>query len=255
MSRGKTRSQRGFTLIELLVVVAILALLIAIMIPSLGQARARSRRVMCLTNQKAMGTAIYTYAATNDGYIPYGPATAPPYTTTNFYPIPGCVTSLISLQTGAPVGMGLMLESQLANSKRVLFCPGADQNSLAEMQLANVGVRQAQCDYYYRHASGGSIYVDPGVGHLKLAMLGTNNHGMPMRALVVDVNFLCDPGLAMFGVNQRTNHQQQTANVLFSDGHAEVMENRGGAYTVDARTGVGNSFAMILAVFEEADTK
>jgi prepilin-type N-terminal cleavage/methylation domain-containing protein/prepilin-type processing-associated H-X9-DG protein len=255
MRQRNSKSPRGFTLIELLVVVAIIALLIAILVPTLGQARSQSRRVMCLANQKSIGTAIATYAANNDGFIPYGPPTAPPFTTTNFYPIPGSVTSLISLQSGAPVGMGLLLENQLANSKRVLFCPGADQNSLADEQLANVGVRQAQCDFYYRHASGGSIYINPGVGHIKLAALGMNNQGIPIRALAVDVNFLCDPSLAVFGVNQRTNHQRQFANVLFSDGHADGMDNRSGAFTVDARAGVGNSFELILSVFEKADAK
>jgi len=248
-------SPRGFTLIELLVVVAIIALLIAILVPSLSSARSKSRRLLCLSNQRQIGIATYTYAENSGGSIPYGPSPAPPFTTTNFYPCPGCVTSLISLQSGAPVGLGLMLDNQLANCKRALFCPDADQNSLADQQLANVGLLQAQCDYYYRHASGGSIYVDPGTGHIKLANLGLNNQGLPIRALLVDVNFLCDPHLAVFGVNTRTNHRMQTANVLFSDGHAEAFDNRSGAFTVDARANVQDSFAKILSVFETADAK
>ena len=249
----KQNGARAFTLVELLVVVAIIGLLVAILVPSLSNARARSRRVVCLANQRQIGMAIYTYAENNDGFIPYGPAKAPPFTATNFYPIPGSVTSLISLQGGAPCGLGLMLDNQLANCKRVLFCTDADQNSLADAQLANVGVRQAQCDYYYRHASGGSIYVDPGTAHLRLAGLGVNSEGRAIKALVVDVNFLCDPGLAMFGVNTRTNHQRQTVNVLYADGHAEALDNRGESYTVDARSGVSDSFAKILGVFERAE--
>ena len=253
MSTRHHPPRRGFTLIELLVVIALIALLIAIIIPSLSGARARSRRVMCLSNQRQLGVAIYTYADNFADAIPYGPAPAPPFTTTNFYPIPGTVTSLISLQSGAPVGLGLMLNNQLANCKRVLFCPDADQNSLADQQLASVGIAQAQCDYYYRHASGGSIYVDPGTSHIKLANLGLNNQGMPIRALAVDVNFLCDPNLSVFGVNTRTNHAQRTASVLFSDAHAEAFDNRSGAFTVDARISVSSSFAKILALFETAD--
>jgi prepilin-type N-terminal cleavage/methylation domain-containing protein len=249
------RSGKGFTLIELMVVVAIIGVLVAILVPSLSNARSRSRRVLCLSNLKQVGTAIYTYAENNNGLIPYGPAKAPPFTTMNFYPISGCVTSLISLQSGAPVGLGLMLDNQLATCKRVLFCPGADQNSLANEQLAHVGISQAQCDYYYRHASGGSIYVNAGTSHLKLSALGLNNQGLPIRALALDVDYLCGSSMAMFGINTRTSHQMQTVNTLFSDGHAEGLDNRSGAYTVDARSNVEDSFAKILTVFETADTK
>jgi prepilin-type N-terminal cleavage/methylation domain-containing protein len=52
----------GFTLIELLVVVAIIALLISILLPALGNAREQSRAVKCLANLRSMGQGITTYA-------------------------------------------------------------------------------------------------------------------------------------------------------------------------------------------------
>lgn len=249
------RSAKAFTLIELLVVIGIVATLIAILLPSLSRAFTLNRRLLCLANQRQIGQAIHNYADENNGCIPYGPPTAPPFTTTNFYPVPGSVTSLISLQSGAPVGLGLMLDNQLANCKQILFCPDTDQDSLADQQLANVGIGQAQCDYYYRDASGGSLTVNPGTSHLKLAALGLNSQGQPIRALAIDVNFLCYAGLSVFGVYTRTSHHQQTVNVLYSDGHAEAFDNRSGTFTVDARTNISDSFAEILAVFETADTK
>ena len=56
----------AFTLIELLVVVAILALLMAILLPSLGRAREQARTTRCLTNLKAMETAHWMYISDND---------------------------------------------------------------------------------------------------------------------------------------------------------------------------------------------
>ncbi|MBR7107047.1 MAG: prepilin-type N-terminal cleavage/methylation domain-containing protein [Lentisphaeria bacterium] len=64
------RVKQGFTLIELLVVIAIIAILAAILLPSLQQARARGRSASCLSNQKQFGSAMNMYIPDNDGYLP-----------------------------------------------------------------------------------------------------------------------------------------------------------------------------------------
>jgi len=72
MSIGHVPSQRrfsGFTLIELLVVISIIALLIAILLPALSNARASGRHVTCLSNMRQIGIVNSVYASEHDTNI------------------------------------------------------------------------------------------------------------------------------------------------------------------------------------------
>jgi prepilin-type N-terminal cleavage/methylation domain-containing protein len=242
----------AFTLIELLVVVAIVALLIGVLVPGLAKARETAVRVLCLTRLNQTGTAIYAYSNDFEGSIPYGPA-APPPSPTNFYPVTGSVTSLISLQSGKPVGIGLIISPYLSKSPLSIFCPGVDQPVDANKELAKVGIGQAECSYYYRHASGGDLSVEPGTDHIRLASLGLNTNGDRIHALAIDVQQLANAELAMFGVRTRTAHKMTTANVLFDDGHAATLPNDDNAFTVDLGSDPHSGFALILKALETAD--
>src|SRR6266536_5518427 len=104
---GSSPSRQAFTLIELLVVIATIAILGALLLPALVSARDKGRRAVCISNLRQVGFAVHGYASDNDGKIPYGPK-APPFTSpSDFYPSTGAPTSLLSLRSGAPAGLGL----------------------------------------------------------------------------------------------------------------------------------------------------
>lgn len=74
-NNGARRIGAAFTLIELLVVVAIIAVLMAILLPSLGRAREQAKTVKCAANLKQIGAAMYSYASENNGKLPPGKRT------------------------------------------------------------------------------------------------------------------------------------------------------------------------------------
>jgi len=64
------RRPNGFTLIELLVVVAIIALLVTILMPSLQKAKDLARAAICLSNLRAIGLNSLMYASEYDEVVP-----------------------------------------------------------------------------------------------------------------------------------------------------------------------------------------
>ena len=71
---GSARRSGGFTLVELLVVIGIILLLLAILLPSLQNARELARRTVCANQLKQITNGLLIYAGNNQGCLPVGMA-------------------------------------------------------------------------------------------------------------------------------------------------------------------------------------
>ncbi len=93
LTRTPAKAHGAFTLIELLVVIAIIALLIGILLPSLGSARDSARSIQCLANLRTLGITIHQYADDHHSNLPKSSHSAGfnalPWAATLYEPITG----------------------------------------------------------------------------------------------------------------------------------------------------------------------
>jgi prepilin-type N-terminal cleavage/methylation domain-containing protein len=108
------RRLRAFTLVELLVVIGIIAVLIAILLPTLARARESAQRTACLSNMRQLATMLRIYSVGYNDVLPIGFMDQKAF---------AYIMNWNNANGSKPSQMGLLVEANLVKNPQCFFCP------------------------------------------------------------------------------------------------------------------------------------
>ena len=232
---GARRARCGFTLIELLVSIAVIAILVALLLPAVQHARAAARRAQCASRLRQLGLALMSYSEIHAGHLM--PVSV--VTTAADYSYDG--PARFWFGTVLPESPGTIdreagyLAPFLENSRAVVRCPSLALDEGADRFDGATGGYGYNYAYlgpgYSRNAVTGLAYWTPPtcyrlrhveataktIAFADAARVNSWRAGGPR----LEENFYLEPPSAQFS-STHFRHDD-VANVCFLDGHVVAM--------------------------------
>jgi prepilin-type N-terminal cleavage/methylation domain-containing protein/prepilin-type processing-associated H-X9-DG protein len=194
--------QKAFTLIELLVVIAIIAMLAALLLPSLNKARERARRIGCANNLRQIALGMTMYADEYKGVFPTGFNACPP-SGSNYDP--PCLVSEVGSVQGFSQFARLLIKQGYIPSTHPFICPSDRQDGLGQAVFSAPTWDQL----VWRNLS--YFYVS------KLSL----RHGGNLYLLMADETWQNESLGSTPDADAIDNHGTEGRNAAFTDGHVQ----------------------------------
>ena len=201
-------------MVQLLVVIAIIAILAAILLPTLNAARERSRQSNCTNNLKQIGTAVMTYVQDNKEKYPTLPGQFKKYGSDTY------VATIANAAPSADVAQAAMNIVRTAGNVdwKVFVCPSTTDSEVAS---AETGTGDA--------AAGGMLKYSEGT--LSYATVA----GFTATGSASESAYAADRDGTGASNNSNPNHTE-FGNILYADGH--VAGHKGAKWFSVSNTGL-----------------
>jgi prepilin-type N-terminal cleavage/methylation domain-containing protein/prepilin-type processing-associated H-X9-DG protein len=224
-NRNLQSPRRAFTLVELLVVIAVIAVLVALLLPALHNARQQARNVNCASNQRQLAMGVMMYVGSQGGWMPHQANWGASLFT------PALSRSAFNYSEPAQyTGLGLLYRLNYVKPPGVFWCasedaptrPGGSLSSSGKAKLP-LGNTAVDTTYWYRFGwgmrYGGTTGNRSGPLSAKVTTIRRPNDGLLMCA-----------GWSGGGGNEQNYiyyshlHLNRGFNLAFIDGHVVWMD-------------------------------